>query len=434
MDIKILGAKGKIHKEIKNLPGDKSIAHRSLIIGCIPKGTYNIYNFPKGEDCVVTLKNIEKLGVEITYEGEDKLRVISPGIEEFKKDVGILSCDNSGTTVRLLLGLLCSANIKAILIGDESLSKRPMKRILEPLQLMGGNFECVEGKLPINTTKLSILESIEYSMTVPSAQVKSALLIAALVAKKGIVVNEILSTRDHTEIMMKYLGANIQCKEKSIRLEKSKLCSKDIFIPGDISSAAFIVGLCLLAKESSITLKDVLLNPSRRKFIDILKDMGANISIDIKETRNGELVGNIKAKSSSLKGIEIEASYTPSIIDEIPLLSVLAAFSEGTTIIRSVDELKVKESNRVAGIIDNLNNCGIESYYENGDLFIKGKNSYISKDISIESQKDHRIAMAFAVLSIRNLKSTNINNWEYTNISFPNSIKFFSEFLNIVEI
>ncbi len=161
--------------------------------------------------------------------------------------------------------------------------------------------------------------------------------------------------------------------------------------------------------------------------------MGADINMDIKETRNGELVGDIKVKSSNLKGIEIEAKYTPSIIDEIPLISVLAAFSEGTTIIKSVDELKVKESNRVDGIINNLKNCGIQSHYDNGDLFIKGGNSYISKDINIESQKDHRIAMAFAVLSIRNLKSTNINHWEYTNISFPNSIKFFSEFLNMVE-
>ncbi|WP_029453215.1 3-phosphoshikimate 1-carboxyvinyltransferase [Clostridium algidicarnis] len=433
MDIKILKAKEDIHKEIKNLPGDKSIAHRSLIIGCIPKGTYNIYNFPKGDDCVVTLKNIEKLGAKIIYEDEYKLKVISPGIEEFKKDVGILNCDNSGTTVRLLLGILCAANIKAVLIGDESLSKRPMERILEPLRLMGGVFECSEDKLPINTTKLSNLESIEYLMTVSSAQVKSALLIAALVAKKYIVVKEVLSTRDHTEIMMKYLGADITCKGNSITLEKSNLSSKDIFIPGDISSAAFIIGLCLLAKESSVTLKDVLLNPSRRKFIDILKDMGADINTDIKETRNGELVGDIKVKSSDLKGIEIEAKYTPSIIDEIPLISVLAAFSEGTTIIKSVDELKVKESNRVDGIINNLKNCGIQSHYDNGDLFIKGGNSYISKDINIESQKDHRIAMAFAVLSIRNLKSTNINHWEYTNISFPNSIKFFSEFLNMVE-
>lgn len=433
MDIKILKAKENIHKEIKGLPGDKSIAHRSLIIGCIPKGTYNIYNFPKGDDCIVTLNNMEKLGVKVSYEDEYNLKVISPGIEGFKKDAGILNCDNSGTTVRLLLGLLCAANIRAILIGDESLSKRPMERILEPLQLMGGTFQCSDGKLPINTTKLSNLESIEYSMTVSSAQVKSALLIAAIVAKRNIVVKETLSTRDHTEIMMKYLGADIKCEEKSITLEKSNLCSKDMFIPGDISSAAFIIGLCLLSKESSITLKDVLLNPSRRKFIDILKAMGADINIYIRETRSGELVGDIKAKSSNLKGIEIESESTPSIIDEIPLLSVLAAFSEGTTIIKSVDELKVKESNRVDGIINNLKRCGIQAHYDNGDLFIKGGNSYINKNISIESQKDHRIAMAFAVLSIRNLKNTNINHWEYTNISFPNSIKFFSEFLNMVE-
>ncbi|MBU5590782.1 3-phosphoshikimate 1-carboxyvinyltransferase [Clostridium sp. MSJ-4] len=431
MDININGFKKNVHKKIINLPGDKSIAHRSLIIGSISKGNYNIYNFPKSEDCITTLEIMKTLGVKAVYGNNNVISIISPGVENFKKDAGILNCNNSGTTVRLLLGLLCGANIKSTLIGDESLSKRPMKRVIEPLELMGGNIKSSEDKLPIETTNTSVLKDMKYFMSVASAQVKSALLIAALVASKNIVIKENLNTRDHTEIMMKYLGANIKVQGDIISLEKSILTSRDIYIPGDISSAAFLIGLCILSEKSSISIKEVLINSRRSKFIDILISMGANIEVENKLNKSGELVGDIRVTSSKLKAVEVLSYDTPNIIDEIPMLSVLAAFSQGTTVIRAVDELKVKESNRLNGIINNLSLCGIRAWYEKGDLFIEGKSGYINKDVTIETEKDHRIAMAFAVLSIRNLKTTRIKHWQCTNISFPENIKFFSKFLNI---
>lgn len=413
-----------------DLPGDKSIAHRALIIPSIGEGNFKIKNFPFSEDCITTLNAMKNLGVSVnTY--KDLLEVKSPGYKKFNKESLHIECNNSGTSARLLTGLIAASDIECTLKGDNSLSNRPMTRVIEPLRKMGAAIESNSGKLPLKINRINHeLRGIEYEMPVASAQVKSSLLIAGMLSFGSTFISEKLSTRDHTENMMKYLGANIRVKEKGISIENSQIKPKDIDIPGDVSSAAFIIALGILGESTGISIKNVLLNERRTKYIDILKYMGANIEVEVLEKSCGENIGNITVKNSSLKGITIPREVIPNIIDEIPVISVIAAFSEGTTKIYGVEELRFKESNRIEGILKNLKCCGKECYYENDCITIKGSNNYINKDVVIESNYDHRIAMAFLPLGLRNKCKTVINHWECTNISFPDNLKYFGEFLD----
>lgn len=413
------------------LPGDKSIAHRALIIGGLPTGEYKVFNYPDSKDCAATLKVMINLGLEVNKVGQT-LFVKSPGYAKFNNYVEELDCQNSGTAARLISGTLAALSIEGKLIGDSSLSKRPMGRVVTPLREMGANISSSKEGLPLIFGKNEGLMGIEYHMPVASAQVKSCILIAGFLSKNTTTVWEKLFTRDHSERMLKYIGADIEVYGNKISIKNSKIEAKDIYVPGDISSAAFLISLALLGENNFIKIEKVSLNERRRKYLDILKEMGADANYTIEHIVNNEEIGTIEIKSSKLKGVIIEGEVVPYIIDEIPMLSVLAAFSEGKTIIKSVEELKYKESNRIEAIINNLYKCGVNSYFSSGDLIIEGGHNYFNEEISIESFDDHRIAMSFLGIAMRNSGKTIINGWSCSEISFPNAINYFKDFLRII--
>lgn len=426
----LYGAKEGICKTY-SLPGDKSIAHRALIIGGLPTGEYKVFNYPNNKDCAATLKVMMSLGLEVNKVGQT-LFVKSPGYDKFKKYVKELDCENSGTTARLISGILAALSIEGKLIGDNSLSKRPMGRVITPLKDMGANITSLMENLPLIFGRNEGLKGIEYHMPVASAQVKSCLLIAGFLSKDTTIVWEKLFTRDHTEKMFKHIGAKLDVNGNKISIKNSKIEAKDIYVPGDISSAAFLISLALLGEKNFIKIEKISLNERRRKYLEILKEMGADINYTIDNIVNNEEIGAIEVKSSKLKGVTIEGEIIPYIIDEIPMLSVLAAFSEGKTIIKSVEELKYKESNRIEAIINNLHKCGVNSYFSSGDLIIEGGHGYLNQDVAIESFNDHRIAMSFLGIAMRNLSKTIINGWSCSEISFPEGMDYFKDFLRII--
>lgn len=421
---------------LTTVPGDKSVSHRSLIIGAIPKGLYTIENYAMSEDCKATIEVLKSLGVSIVSH-ENKLLVNSPGVYEFHKDVEILDCKNSGTTARLISGLICGANIKTKLIGDESLSKRPMARVIDPLEAMGGKIYDFKGTLPISFEQNMGLTSIEYELPVPSAQVKSAVLIAGFLSKGVTKLIEPIPTRDHTENLFKFLGAKIEKHGDEILIENSPIICKDIIVPADPSSASFLICAALLGQNIKLTVQNVLLNESRKAYIDILKAMGANIEIVGKGIVNNEPIGDLVVYSSKLKGVKVEQHIIPSIIDEIPVLSVVAAFAAGETVFQGVEELKVKESDRVEGIVKNLSKANLKATYLNNNLIIQGfkveGETSVEESVSIETNNDHRIAMAFALLAMKLKATIIIDNWDCTEISFPDSKTYFSKFMNFMK-
>jgi 3-phosphoshikimate 1-carboxyvinyltransferase len=411
-------------------PGDKSIAHRSLLIGALGKGSYRITNFPSSLDCLSTVECMRKLGVDIITE-KDCFIVNSPGYNNFNRTPRLLNANNSGTTARLLSGLLAGCGIQCTLDGDSSLRKRPMDRIINPLATMGAEIQSENKLLPLAFKDNGVLNGIDYKMQVDSAQVKSCILIAGFMAKDITTIFENKSTRNHTEKMLEYLGACIKVNDNIIKIKNSHIETKDIHVPGDISSAAFLIASALLSENSSIVVKDILLNQRRRVYLDTLITMGANISYEVTCVKNNEEQGNINVSSSKLRGIEIQSDIVPNIIDEIPMLAVIAAFSEGKTVITGVKELKYKESNRLKAIGENLASCGIPISYSEDTIEIEGANGYIDRHITINPSGDHRIALAFAVFALRNLGTTVIENWECTDISFPKSLNYFKDFLDI---
>jgi 3-phosphoshikimate 1-carboxyvinyltransferase len=431
VSIKIDGGKSKV-KKIISLPGDKSIAHRSLIIGSLPKGEYKIKNFPNSLDCLATLECMKKIGI-VAKKNSDEIYISSPGYENFIKDIDEIDARNSGTTARLVSGLLSGNLIKCTLKGDSSLSNRPMERVITPLTLMGAKLEHSNNKLPLKFCTREKLNGIKYELPVASAQVKSCILIAGFLAKGKTEIIEKIQTRDHTERMFKYLGAKIQISKNKIVIENSPISCKDIFIPGDVSSAAFIIACVLLGSECEVTIMDVLLNRNRMQYLEILKLMGADIEITYKGKINEEEIGDIIARSSNLKGINITSEAIPAIIDEIPVIALLAAFSAGQTIIEGIEELKHKESDRVLAIVHNLKKLDVDCEVKNNTLIINGEARFIDKNVEINSFNDHRIALAFLCSAMRNKRLVNIDNWECTEISFPGSINYFKEFLNIIK-
>lgn len=425
----------RIKKNIKEefqMPGDKSITHRALIIGALAEGEYIIENFPNNLDCIATAKAMENIGVEIIYK-ENALIVKSPGYKNFNKNASAINAMNSGTTVRLMSGLIAGCGINTSIFGDESLSKRPMERIITPLLQMGANIRCENGTLPIKCFKNEELNGISYTMPISSAQVKSCILIAGYLSNGETTVYEMDETRDHTENIFKYLGVPVIINKNSIKIRNHSINSKDFIIPGDISSAAYLIALTILMDNAHIKINNVLLNKRRIEFLKVLKEMGANVIWNEEEAQCGEMTGSIEVYSSKLKGIKISKHRIANIIDEIPVLSVLAAFSSGTTIFESVDELKYKESNRLRAIAENFEKCHLKCDYIHKDLFIFGEDKFIDSNVTINSFKDHRIALSFLVLSSRNKGTTVIEDYQCVDISFPDSLNYFSKFFSIIQ-
>ena len=412
-----------------NIPGDKSISHRALIIGSQATGIVKVTNLLESADVFSTMNALRKFGVHIVKRGKDYYvyGLVVGGLREYN---GTINCGNSGTTARLMMGLLSTYPITINFIGDKSLSKRPMARVINLLREFGAN-ALPENK---NTMPFKFLGSYvglqnDQKLNVPSAQLKSAWCLAALNTKGISTLEERFETRDHTEIMLKYLGANIKVKKSKNKkiisiFGKTPIDAKDISVPGDISSAAFMIILALISKNSKVTIKNVLLNPTRTGILDVLKKMKAKIKIKNKKTICGEVVGDIEAKSSNLKATTVPEKMAPRLIDEYPILFIAACFAKGTSIFNGLEELRVKESDRIKSMEEGLKPLGIKISSTKSSVKITGTNSFkLNKKIKIDAKGDHRIAMSFYVLSQVLNKSFKIKDFNYVKTSFPSFTK-----------
>ncbi len=415
----IITPKKNIHATI-TVPGDKSISHRSIMFGALSKGITEIEGFLMGEDCLSTINCFQKLGINIE-QYQNKILVHGKGLHGLTAPTEILDVGNSGTTLRLISGILSAQPFCSQLTGDSSIQKRPMNRIAVPLRNMGavlkGNDDnklfapfTIEGRQ---------LKGITYTLPVASAQVKSAILLAGIFAECETVVIEPQPTRDHTEIMLRYMGADIQKIGNEIHCKPAEqLYAKKIVVPADISSAAYFMVMACICENSEILLKNVGINQTRTGIIDALKAMGGNIAIENESIINGEKIANIRVKYSALHGTTIGGADIPRLIDEIPVIAVAACFAKGTTIIKDAQELKVKESNRIQTIITELKKFGADITETEDGMIINGVEHL--KGCTVESHNDHRIALAMSIAGACALGETTIVDAECVNISFPN--------------
>ena len=415
----------KIQGQI-DLPGDKSISHRALMIASLSTKTSTIKNLASGKDVESTEDCLKKCNISIS--GDTNIEKIITGYT-FQDPKSELDCGNSGTTIRLLSGLLASRNIKATLIGDESLSKRPMGRIIRPLLKMNLSIIAKNNKTPIKIEK-SDIKSIDHHSDISSAQVKSAVLFAGLGATNKTTYQEPFLSRDHTEIMLKSVGANIEIYDNKISIENMSqpLFPLNMRVPADPSTAAFFAGAVSILPQSEITLKNLLTNPTRFEFFNVIKLMGVDVDVLSKNFEGGESVSDISIKNKRLKSISIEKSKIPSLIDEIPILAIIATQAEGKTIIRGAEELRVKESDRIESIIFNLRNMGAIVEEFNDGFSIEGPSKL--NGTTIRTFGDHRIAMAFTIAGLVADGETKLDNYKCIDISFP---EFFATLKDIIK-
>ncbi|GAA0091530.1 3-phosphoshikimate 1-carboxyvinyltransferase [Paraclostridium bifermentans] len=402
------------------LIGDKSISHRAIMFSSIAKGTTRIKNFLMGQDCLSTIDCFRKMGVNI-YINDKEVIVKGVGLRGLKKPNEILNVGNSGTTIRLMMGILAGNEFESTVIGDESIGKRPMKRVTDPLRLMGCN---IKGNDDANFTPITIyggnLNGIEYEMPVASAQVKSSIILASLYANSSSTIIEKSKSRNHTEIMLKSFGADIKSNDLKIDVQpvRELFSVGNINVAGDISSAAFIIAAVSIVEGSEVLIKNVGLNETRTGIIDVLEAMNGNFEIIDKRVESGEVVGDLIVRySDKLIGTTIDSNLIPRLIDEIPVIAILATQANGTTVIKDAKELKVKESNRIKAVVDNLKNMGAEIEELEDGMVIKGKTKL--KGANIKTFNDHRIAMAFSVASLISEGKLNLDNTACIDISFP---------------
>ena len=406
------GLKGEI-----TIPADKSISHRAIMFSAVARGKCVINNFSSGADCHSTLNIFKQLGTDISFIDEKTLVVNSDG--KLKPSSAPLDAGNSGTTTRLISGILAGQNFDSVIIGDESLSKRPMKRIIEPLTLMGANIDSVDGHAPLTIHGGANLKGINYSSKIASAQVKSCILLAGLYADGETTVTEPYVSRNHTELLLNYLGANIHVNGKSVTLSPSTLEAKDITVVGDISSAAFFIVAGLIVPNSDFIIRNVGLNQTRAGIIDIIQRMGGGINIFNEQIKAGELVGDLKVQyNDNLQGCEISGEDIPRLIDELPVIAVLASQAEGQTIVKNAEDLRNKESDRIKCLVTELTKIGI-NITETSDGFIINGKTGIKGGEELECYHDHRLAMSFYIAGLIAEKEIGINGFEWTKISFP---------------
>lgn len=406
---KITCARGEI-----TVPGDKSISHRAVMFGSLANGTTRITGFLKGADCLATIDCFRQMGIKIDI-CDDVITVNGRGLRGLKKPKKILYTGNSGTTTRLLCGILAGQDFDSAITGDASICKRPMKRVSAPLSLMGAKIENDFCPLNITGTKL---KGIDYQMSVASAQVKTALILAALYADGKTVIHETEKSRDHTELMLSAMGADIEVDDLDITITpKNELRALDIEVPGDISSAAFFMVLGAIMPNASITIKNVGINPTRTGIIDVLCDMGADITLHNERICSGEAVADIAVSHSKLVGTTIGGSIIPRLIDEIPIIAVAAAFAQGETIIKDAEELKVKESNRISAVREEFEKCGVDITETEDGLIIRGGKKIHGADFT--TRGDHRMAMSLAVLAQLAEGDSTLDDSECVDVSYP---------------
>ena len=416
------GLRGEI-----SVPGDKSISHRSIILASLSEGESTISGLLEGEDCLATIEVFRKMGIDISSE-KGVYSVMGNGLQGLKEPNEALDFGNSGTSIRLCAGLLSSQNFSSSLTGDKSLSSRPMQRVVDPLYAMGADITASEeGTLPISISPVKSLHAIEYSLPVASAQVKSCLMLAGLFAEGKTKITEKTVTRDHTERMFMEFGLPVEIKSsgqsRTICVNKaSEIYPQDIKVPGDFSSASFFILAALICPDSSIKIKNVGINETRIGFLHALRHMGANIElINVKNT--SEATADIIVKTSSLKGISLNTALVANMIDEMPAFFVAAALAEGITTVKDAKELRTKESDRLQAMADSLKAFGIKNELSKDGIVIHGIGSEgIFNSAEIDSYRDHRIAMASAIGSLRSDDVVKILDCVNVNTSFPNFI------------
>ena len=417
----------KIKKAVGQIkvPGDKSISHRAVMLGSLANGVTEISGFLKGADCLSTIDCFRKMGIDIDINGEN-VTVHGNGLRGLKKPDEMLYTGNSGTTTRLLCGILAGQNFDTSITGDASIQKRPMGRVVKPLSMMGAKIENEYGPLYITGTKL---HGIDYKMPVASAQVKTAIILAGLYADGETVIHEIEKSRDHTELMLSAMGADLTVDNLDITVKPTNdLTAVNVDVPGDISSAAFFLVLGAIMPNSQITVTNVGINPTRTGIINVLKDMGADITLENVHTSAGETVADITVRSSSLKGTTVGGDIIPRLIDELPIIAVAAVFADGQTVIKDAQELKVKETNRIRAVVDEFNKCGIDITETDDGMIINGGKSIHGADF--KTYGDHRMAMSLTVLAQLADGESTLDDSDCACVSYPT---FFDDFYKLGE-
>lgn len=402
------------------VPGDKSISHRSVMLGALADGTTVVRGFLQGADCLSSIACFEKMGIQIENDQtNDIVKIHGRGLHGLQAPKDMLDTGNSGTTTRLISGILAAQDFECTLNGDASIQKRPMKRIMEPLSMMGAQIESIRGNgcAPLHITGTE-LHGIHYDSPVASAQVKSAILFAGLYAEGATSVTEPEISRNHSELMLKGFGASVISQDRTVTiLPAHQLIAQEIDVPGDISSAAYFIAAGLMTPNSQICIRNVGINPTRDGIIKVCQEMGAAITIENIRKTAGEPVADLIVRSSSLHGTTIGGSIIPTLIDELPVIAVLACFAEGTTVIKDAQELKVKESNRIDTVVNNLKLMGADVTATDDGMVIHGGKPL--HGAVIDSHLDHRIAMSFAIAGGIADGETDIIGAECVNISYP---------------
>lgn len=407
------------------VPGDKSISHRAVMLGSLANGVTEISGFLKGADCLSTIDCFRKMEIDIDINGEN-VTVHGNGLRGLKKTDEMLYTGNSGTTTRLLCGILAGQNFDTSITGDASIQKRPMGRVVQPLSMMGAKIENEYCPLYITGTKL---HGIDYKMPVASAQVKTAIILAGLYADGETVIHEIEKSRDHTELMLSAMGADLTVDNLDITVKPTNdLTAVNVDVPGDISSAAFFLVLGAIMPNSQITVTNVGINPTRTGIINVLKDMGADITLENVHTSAGETVADITVRSSSLKGTTVGGDIIPRLIDELPIIAVAAVFADGQTVIKDAQELKVKETNRIRAVVDEFNKCGIDITETDDGMIINGGKSIHGADF--KTYGDHRMAMSLTVLAQLADGESTLDDSDCACVSYPT---FFDDFYKLGE-
>lgn len=400
------------------IPGDKSISHRAVMLGAISQGTTSVTNFLRGADCLSTISCFRKMGIAIE-ENPTEILIHGKGLHGLSAPETVLDIGNSGTTMRLLSGILAGQDFSSSLTGDASIRKRPMKRVITPLSLMGASIESIPGNgcAPLAIQGMP-LTGIHYQSPVSSAQVKSCVLLAGLYADSTTKVTEPFVSRNHSELMLRSFGAEIQTEGTTVSVQPDPLLTgQKVEVPGDISSAAYFIAAGLLIPGSEILIKNVGINPTRDGILRVCRAMGADIEILNEQEHCGELTADLLVRHSALKGTVIEGGMIPTLIDELPVIAVMAAFAEGTTIIRDAQELKVKESNRLDIIVHHLKEMGADVTPAPDGMIIRGGKPLTGA--VLDSHMDHRIAMSFAIAAMAGNGETEILNSDCVSISYP---------------
>ncbi|MEZ5829414.1 MAG: 3-phosphoshikimate 1-carboxyvinyltransferase [Hyphomicrobiales bacterium] len=411
------------------VPGDKSISHRALILGAVATGRTRITGLLEAEDVLATARAVAALGATVE-QVDGAFEVLGQGVGGLQAPDAPLDFGNSGTSSRLMLGVVAGHDMRAEFTGDASLCRRPMGRVLEPLTTMGLQVEAQgEGAtLPLSVRGTGDIIPIVYDLPVPSAQVKSSILLAGLHAPGRTTVNEPLPTRDHTERMLRFFGAEVRVEDlgdggRTVTVSgDAELEGADLIVPGDPSSAAFVIGAGLICPNSEIVIESMLMNPTRAGLIDTLREMGADIAVLDLRDEGGEPVGDIRVKTSALQGVHVPAERAPSMIDEYPMLACLAAFADGETRMEGLAELKVKESDRLAATAAGLTACGVDARVDGDALIVRGGSGAVTGGALIDTHMDHRIAMAFLVLGLAAEKPVTVDDTTMIATSFPDFV------------